>query len=117
MSTRTGRAPTRQIVPAVAKNEYVVVTTSSPGPMFSAMRAASSASVPEETPMAACTWSIAASSRSSASISGPPMKRWLSQTVEMAARISSRMGAYWAWRSSRGTEVTVVVMGWSIDGR
>ncbi len=35
--------------PAVAKNEYVVVTTSSPGPIPSAIIAASSASVPEDT--------------------------------------------------------------------
>ena len=33
MSTRTGRAPRRTTEPAVAKNEYVEVTTSSPGPM------------------------------------------------------------------------------------
>jgi hypothetical protein len=32
MSTNTGRAPTRAIEPAVAKNENGVVTTSSPGP-------------------------------------------------------------------------------------
>src|SRR5262245_62940399 len=31
------------------------------------------------------------------------MKRWLSQTRTIAARISSRMGRYCAWRSSSGT--------------
>ena len=47
-STKTGVAPTREMQPAVAKNEYVLVTTSSPGPMPSAISAARIASVPEE---------------------------------------------------------------------
>ena len=51
MSAKTGVAPSRAITPAVAKKEYGVVTTSSPGPMSSAMRATSSASVPDETPI------------------------------------------------------------------
>jgi hypothetical protein len=55
MSTNTGVAPSRAITPAVAKNEYVVVTTSSPGPMSSAISAASSASVPDDMPMACFT--------------------------------------------------------------
>ena len=92
--------------PAVAKNEYVLVTTSSPAPMFSAIMAASSASVPDDTPTASFTSSIAASSRSRPSTSGPMMNRWLSQTRVMAASTSSRIGRYWAWRSSSGTEVT-----------
>ena len=52
MSTSTGRAPTRTIAPAVAKNEYVVVTTSSPALMSSAISASSSASVPDDTAIA-----------------------------------------------------------------
>ena len=52
MSTKTGVAPTRAIDPAVAKNENVLVMTSSPCPMPSAISAASSASVPEDTAMA-----------------------------------------------------------------
>ena len=52
MSTNTGVAPTRLMQPAVAKNEYVVVMTSSPRPMPSAIRTASSASVPDDTAMA-----------------------------------------------------------------
>ena len=52
MSTSTGRAPVLTMEPAVAKNEYVLVMTSSPGPTPSAIRATSSASVPEDTPMA-----------------------------------------------------------------
>ena len=38
--------------PAVAKNEKVLVMTSSPGPMPSAISATRSASVPDDTPMA-----------------------------------------------------------------
>ena len=52
MSTKTGRAPSRAMAPAVAKNVYGVVTTSSPGPIPRAIIAASSASVPEEMPTA-----------------------------------------------------------------
>ena len=52
MSTNTGVAPRRAIAPAVAKNVYGVVMTSSPGPMSSAIRHASSASLPDDTPIA-----------------------------------------------------------------
>ena len=40
------------MTPAVAKKEYGVVMTSSPGPTFSAISATSSASVPDDTPTA-----------------------------------------------------------------
>ena len=49
MSTNRGVAPSRLTQPAVAKNEYVGVMTSSPGPMPSAISATSSASVPDDT--------------------------------------------------------------------
>ena len=53
--------------PAVAKNEIgACVITSSPGPMSSAISATSSASVPDETPMACGTPRRAATSRSKA---------------------------------------------------
>ena len=52
MSTSTGVAPSRAMHPAVAKNEYVLVMTSSPGPMPSAISTASSASVPDDTAIA-----------------------------------------------------------------
>ena len=68
--------------------------TSSPGLISSAMSASSSASVPEETAIAWRTPSIRANSFSSAVISGPMMKRWLSQTRSIAARISARSGVY-----------------------
>ena len=51
-STNTGRAPSRTMTPAVAKNDSGVVTTSVPGPTPSAISVASSASVPELTPTA-----------------------------------------------------------------
>ena len=81
---------------ALAKNEYAVVMTSSPGPMPSAISASSTASVPEDTAMVCSMPSWAASSRSSASISGPMMNCWLSQTRAMAARTSARSGPFWA---------------------
>ena len=52
MTIVTGVAPSRVTQPAVAKNEYVLVMTSSPGPMPSAIRTARRASVPDETPSA-----------------------------------------------------------------
>ena len=103
MSTSTGRAPVLTMEPAVAKNEYVLVMTSSPGPTPSAIRATSSASVPDETPMAWLTPIDAASSCSSASTSGPRMNRWLSQTRVMAASVSSRISRHCPARSRSGT--------------
>ena len=52
MSTKIVRAPRRATAPAVEKNEYGDVTTSSPGPMPSAIMTASCASVPEDIPIA-----------------------------------------------------------------
>ena len=51
MSQKSGRAPTRAMVPAVAKNVKGLVITASPGPIPSAISATSSASVPEDSPM------------------------------------------------------------------
>ena len=96
--------------PAVAKNEYVLVMTSSPAPMPSAIKATRSASVPDETPIASATPSVSASSRSSASTSGPWMNRWLSQTRVTAARIWSRIGRYCASRSRSGTMGRAVIV-------
>ena len=73
ISTRTGRAPSLTMAPAVAKNEYVVVMTSSPGEIPSAISASRTASVPEDTATACSTPISAASSSSSAVISGPMM--------------------------------------------
>jgi len=52
MSTKTGVAPTRAMLSAVAKKLNGVVTTSSPAPMPSARSAITNASVPEFTPTA-----------------------------------------------------------------
>ena len=52
MSTNTGFAPRREMEPAVAKNVYGTVTTSSPAPTPQAMSANKIASVPEATPTA-----------------------------------------------------------------
>jgi hypothetical protein len=56
MSQNSGRAPVRAIVPAVAKKVKGLVITASPGPMPSAIRASSSASVPEDTPTPKRHW-------------------------------------------------------------
>src|SRR5262245_3819774 len=103
MSTSTGCAPSRATQPAVAKNEYVLVTTSSPGPISSAISAASTASVPDDMPRACGVCRYASSSRSMPSTSGPMMKRWLSQTRVIASSMAWRNGVYCALRSSKGT--------------
>ena len=94
MSTKTGRAPSRAMTPAVAKNEYAEVMTSSPGPISSAMSDASNASVPDETPMAKRAPVWAATSFSSSSTSGPRMNRCDEQTLRTASWISSWMVSY-----------------------
>src|SRR5262245_9445541 len=109
MSTKTGRAPSRDTEPAVAKNEYGDVSTSSPALMPSAISASSSASVPDDTATACSMPSRRASSPSSCSTSGPMMKRWLSATRVSAARISSRIGRYCACRSSKGTDIVDIL--------
>jgi len=63
MSQKSGRAPLRAMVPAVAKNVKGLVMTASPGPIPSAMSASSSASVPEETPIPWRHWLYAANAR------------------------------------------------------
>ena len=114
MSTKTGLAPVRAIAPAVAKNVYGVVITSSPGPMSSAIRQISRASLPEETVMACGQPQYGASLASHSVTAGPRMHCWLSSTASTAARISSRIVAYWAFRSSSGTVTGwVMIVGWS----
>ena len=56
ISAKTGMAPRRMIEPAVAKNVYGEVITSSPGPTPEAISAISKASVPDETPTAYWVW-------------------------------------------------------------
>src|SRR5437016_8697225 len=76
MSTKTGVAPTRAIAPAVAKKVYGVVITSSPGPIFSAIRQANKASLPEETPTAWVQPQWCAIACSHCSTFGPKMNCW-----------------------------------------
>ena len=92
----------RAMAPAVAKNVYGVVITSSPGPMSSAIRLTSRASLPEETVTACGEPQYAASFASHSVTVGPRMHCWVSSTASTAGRISSRMVAYWALRSNRG---------------
>ena len=89
ISTRIGVALTRLMQAAVAKKLYAVVNTASPGPIPRAIKVASSASVPDETPMACRTLKYAAIAFSSASPFGPSIKRWLASTSSISARIWS----------------------------
>src|SRR5687767_6350980 len=75
--------------------------------MSSAISAARTASVPDDKPIACGTFSDSHNSRSRPSTSGPPMKRWLSQTRVTASRMAWRSGAYCAWRSSKGTVTNI----------
>src|SRR6266852_270100 len=103
MSTNTGVAPTRAIAPTVAKNVYGVVMTSSPGPMFSAIRQANRASLPDETPTACEQLQYLAIASSHCSTFGPKMKCCDSITSAMAASTSALIVEYCALRSSSGT--------------
>jgi hypothetical protein len=73
MSTKAGSAPRRATTPAVAKNVYGVVTTISPRPTPSAMRTASSASVPDAIPTARLVPTYAAMRSSNSTTCGPMM--------------------------------------------
>ena len=93
MSAKTGVAPRRKIEPTDAKNENGVVTTSSPGPTPQAISAASSPSVPDETPTACGIDSAAQTSRSKASVSAPAMNRPEVSTRTAAAASSGSSGS------------------------
>src|SRR5258708_21777068 len=103
MSTNTGVAPTRAIAPTVAKNVYGLVITSSPGPMFSAIKQANKASVPEETPTACEHPLYCAIACSHCSTFDPKMKCCDSMTSAIADSTSDLIVAYCALRSSSGT--------------
>src|SRR5712692_5355282 len=106
MSTNTGVAPTRAMAPTVAKNVYGVVMTSSPSPMFSAIKQANKASVPEETPTPYEQPLYCAIAFSHSSTFGPRTKCWDSITSAIAASTSALIVAYCALRSSSGTCIT-----------
>src|SRR6266478_749003 len=103
MSTNTGVAPKRTIAPTVAKNVYGVVMTSSPVPIFSAIKHANKASVPEETPTACEHPLYCAIACSHCSTFGPKMKCWDSITSAISASTSDFIVAYCAFRSRSGT--------------
>src|SRR5271165_4404637 len=84
--------------------------TSSPGPMFSAIRQASKASVPDDTPTACEHCEYAAMAFSHCSTFGPRMKCWDSSTSAIAASTSALMVAYCALRSSSGTFIVYFLL-------
>src|SRR5215469_15991173 len=102
MSSSIGRAPARAIALAEAKKLKAVVITASPACTPAAASASQSASVPEEQPTASAAPQKAATSRSSASTSGPRIKCCEARTRSTAAAICSRSGAYCRLRSSIG---------------
>jgi hypothetical protein len=88
MSTKTVLAFSRETSPAEAKKVKGLVITSSPGPTPSAIRATSSASVPEETPMACADPTSAAKARSNSSLAGPITNRPVAKTSSTRRAIS-----------------------------
>ena len=98
-STNTGVAPTSNTASAAAMNENGVVITSSPALMPSAIRAMTSASVPEDTVMQWRAPVRAASRASSSATSGPRMYWPWSRTAWMRSLIRAREARYWDLRS------------------
>src|SRR5260370_22323453 len=102
-AAKTGVAPTRAIHPAVAKNVNDGQITSSPAPISRATRRSRIPSLPEETPMACGTSTTAARLRSRSSTSRPKMN-WPEFSTRSNASFSfGASGAFWSWRSRRGT--------------
>src|SRR4030095_6356421 len=105
ISARTGGAPTRTIASQAAPKGNGTVRTASPGPMASACRATSSASVPLATPTTCSTPRKSANSCSKPRTSSPPMNAVRSMTPATAASMSLRRLRYSAARSRRGTRM------------
>src|ERR1700730_5676458 len=91
--------------------------TSSPAPMFSAMRQANRASLPDETPIACEQFEYAATAFSHCSTFGPKMKCWDSNTSATAPSTSALMVAYCALRSSNGTFILGLLLQLSVRFR
>src|SRR5260370_41539955 len=89
--------------PACTKKFELVVMTSAPGPMLSAMRQASKASEPEETPTACEHLQYCAIALSHSSTLGPRMKCCDCNTSARAVSISDLIARYCALRLSSGT--------------
>src|SRR5262245_15408782 len=81
--------------------------TSSPGPMPSASRTSTSASVPLATPTASRAPRYSAASRSKAATFGPRMKSALASTPSIASRMRGSSGSYCAFTSTSGIGRTV----------
>src|SRR5437660_12056466 len=96
------------MVPAVAKNENGVVTTSSPGFKSSAFRGRSSASVPLAHAMPCFAWASPAMAVSSRGTLGAITNCRDSITAWSAGRTSSLIARYGATRSRSGTFTTSV---------
>src|SRR5882724_4242474 len=102
MSTNTGFALSRAMLPAVATKVKGEVMTSSPESTPSAIRASNNASDPDAQPRANRQPTRVAISASSSLTGGPMMNCWLSRTLSTAARISAFIVAYSALRSRNG---------------
>src|SRR5580765_2819718 len=76
--------------------------TASPGPMRSASRTSTIASVPFATPTASPAPRYSAASRSKAATLGPRMNSASASTPSIASRIRGRGGSYWAFTSTSG---------------
>src|SRR3990172_8352236 len=83
--------------------------TSAPGPISSAFRTRTIASVPLPTPTVSRTPRYRAASPSNALTFGPKTNWPLSSTPSMASRICGRSGAYCAFTSTRGIGAVVWV--------
>ena len=88
MSTNTGVAPQCRTLLAVAMNEWLTVTTSSPGRTPTASSARCSAAVPLDTAHACGAPTNPANSRSNAATSGPCITQPDSSTRATAAASS-----------------------------
>src|SRR5438552_3476186 len=114
-STRIGLAFAYRIASTVAKNVWDTVMTSSPLDTPHARIASWSASVPLPTPIECLVPMYDANSWSNALTFGPMVSCMLSNTSSIAARTSSRIVAYCAFRSTRGISsvATAVMALWS----
>ena len=106
MSTNTGRAPSRHTAPAVAKNVKLGITTSSPGPIPSAINGNNSASLPDAQPTACATPQYAATAASNRAHAGPCTNAPDRQTSAIAASSSARSRSFSRETSSIGTPDT-----------
>src|SRR3954465_9685871 len=77
--------------------------TSSPGLIFSAIRQANNASVPEETPIPNAQFEYCAMALSHSCTHGPSMKFCDSTTCAMTLSMSPFIDRYCAFKSSNGT--------------